>query len=249
MKSKPDYADAIRRYCPVLSGKQATCAGCKYERRPSYDCRGLTRLALKAATGRMLMGAGATTQWNDAGNWEIRGILPSMPDRPCLLFVQKSDMMSHTGIYVGSGWCVHASGHSAGVVKSRMPRNWTHWGVPIGLEGDVDEVADEWLIRRRDKGEKVRALQGQLMKSGYPLPGFGADGDFGAETEAAVRRFQADYEMEVDGAWDATCQDLLENRMAAMADAAAPETDLERIFASLAEIRGLIGEALAILKA
>jgi cell wall-associated NlpC family hydrolase len=130
--SKPTYADVIRRNCPVLSGKQVACQGCKYNGKPSYDCRGLTRLAVKAATGRAIQGAGATSQWNDASNWDIKGAIAAMPDRPCIVFVAKGSTMSHTGVYIGSGQVIHASGHNSGVIMSPMPRSWTHYGIPIG---------------------------------------------------------------------------------------------------------------------
>jgi hypothetical protein len=226
MKSKPDYAASIKKYCPVLSGKQAVCAGCKYDGKPSYDCRGLTRLALKAATGRMLMGAGATSQWNDSSNWASQGTLASMPETPCFLYKQSGSSMAHTGIYIGGGWCIHASGHSAGVIKSSMPRSWTHFGIPVGLYGGGEiPLPDEHLIRRRDVGERVRTLQAQLLQAGYPLPRYGADGDFGAETEAAVRQFQADYSLEIDGVWDVECQARLDERLDIMDDEPGPEPE------------------------
>lgn len=207
MKNKPEYSQAIQANCPVLAGRQLSCAGCKYDGRKAYDCRGLTREGLRAVTGRPVMGAGATSQWNDAGNWDIKGPIQAMPEKPCLVFVQKGSTMSHTGIYLGNGQAIHASGHNSGVIRSPMPRSWTHYAIPIGLyeEGET-AMADEYLLRRRDKGEKVKALQEGLQKLGYDLPRFQADGDFGAETEAAVRQFQLHHSLPVDSVWDSECQ-------------------------------------------
>ena len=217
MKSKPEYAEAIQRNCPVLSGKSTSCSGCKYEGRKAYDCRGLTREGLRAVTGRPIMGAGATSQWNDASNWEIKGPIHAMPERPCIVFVQKGSTMSHTGIYIGGSAVIHASGHNSGVIDSPMPRSWTHYAIPIGLyeEGETI-VEDAYLIRRRDKGEKIKNLQEGLMKLGYALPRFGADGDFGAETEAAVKRFQQDHGLPPDAVWDSECQAALSAALTAM---------------------------------
>jgi hypothetical protein len=39
----------------------------------------------------------------------------------------------------------------------------------------------------------VQAIQQALYDIGYPLPAFGADGDFGTETKAAVKKFQQDH--------------------------------------------------------
>lgn len=49
------------------------------------------------------------------------------------------------------------------------------------------------------KGNDVVELQKRLMSLNYPLPKYGADGDFGSETESAVRAFQKDNKLDVDG--------------------------------------------------
>jgi peptidoglycan hydrolase-like protein with peptidoglycan-binding domain len=51
---------------------------------------------------------------------------------------------------------------------------------------------DERLLQKGDKGTAVRLVQESLLAQGYALPAHGADGDFGPETEAAVRLFQVD---------------------------------------------------------
>lgn len=48
-------------------------------------------------------------------------------------------------------------------------------------------------------GPFVRDIQQQLIKAGYRLPRYGADGVFGEETENAVMRFQRDHHLAVDG--------------------------------------------------
>ena len=213
MKNKPAYADAIRRNCPVLIGAQSSCAGCKYEGRKAYDCRGLTREAIRAVTGRPVIGAGATSQWKDDANWAEKGPIQNKPDKPCLVFTQKDSTMSHTGICLGKT-AIHASGHNAGVIESPMPRSFTHYAIPVGLyeKGEIPMV-DEYLIRRRDKGEKVKTLQQGLIRLGYDLGPLGVDGDFGSKTEAAVRLFQSDNGLPVDAVWDSDCQAALEEAL------------------------------------
>ena len=49
------------------------------------------------------------------------------------------------------------------------------------------------------KGEDVKELQKLLMKKGYTLAKYGADGSFGTETDRAVRRVQVDKKLKVDG--------------------------------------------------
>jgi len=46
------------------------------------------------------------------------------------------------------------------------------------------------MLKRGDKGKEVRDLQEKLLQLGYELPKFGADGDFGSETESAVTEFK-----------------------------------------------------------
>ena len=54
-------------------------------------------------------------------------------------------------------------------------------------------------LRRGISGSEVRELQNRLVAQGYKLPGYGADGDFGLETETAVKSFQTDKRLVVDG--------------------------------------------------
>ena len=54
-------------------------------------------------------------------------------------------------------------------------------------------------LRRGDKGEYVTLLQTMLIQRGYDLAPWGADGDFGKKTDAAVRAFQRDNGLEDDG--------------------------------------------------
>ena len=57
----------------------------------------------------------------------------------------------------------------------------------------------ETLIRKGAKGAKVKELQENLIKLGYDLGSWGADGDFGNDTFEAVKKFQRDHKLEVDG--------------------------------------------------
>jgi len=55
------------------------------------------------------------------------------------------------------------------------------------------------LIKRGDQGERVKYIQNLLLGKGYALPKYGADSDFGGETEQAVFQFQAAHNLGVDG--------------------------------------------------
>ena len=72
--------------------------------------------------------------------------------------------------------------------------DWT----PERMAGRVLALGDR-ILSRGMMGSDVEDLQKALLALGYVLPGYGADGDFGAETEAALLEFQRDYKIEVDG--------------------------------------------------
>jgi len=68
-------------------------------------------------------------------------------------------------------------------------------GDPI-LEACFD---NERLLRTGDRGPAVVKIQQALIDAGFPMPRFGADGVFGAETKAAVRNYQSAHGLAVDG--------------------------------------------------
>lgn len=54
-------------------------------------------------------------------------------------------------------------------------------------------------VRKGDSGTAVKILQLALVAYEYNIGKYGADGDFGSDTESAVRQFQKNSEIEVDG--------------------------------------------------
>ena len=54
-------------------------------------------------------------------------------------------------------------------------------------------------IRKGDTGVAVKILQLALVAYEYNIGKYGADGDFGSDTESAVRQFQKNSGIEVDG--------------------------------------------------
>ena len=54
-------------------------------------------------------------------------------------------------------------------------------------------------LRNGTEGEDVRQLQSLLIQLGYDCGRWGADGDFGDCTEMAVRKFQKEHDLAVDG--------------------------------------------------
>ena len=93
----PQYEPNIRKACPVLSGKQSSCEGCKWKGALAFDCRGFTHWAL-LQVGIKIDGGGATTQYNTKANWTQRGTIDAMPDLVCCVFKQRDGKMQHTGL-------------------------------------------------------------------------------------------------------------------------------------------------------
>ena len=60
------------------------------------------------------------------------------------------------------------------------------------------EALKKVLIKRGAKGKITKIIQERLLQLGYKLPRFGADSDFGAETENTLRQFQADRGLNAD---------------------------------------------------
>ncbi len=205
-------AEQIRKKCPVCSGKKSSCDGCRYY--PGgpvldFDCRGFTRWVLGQA-GISLLGAGATSQWNNSSNWAKKGLIADLPaGQICCLFMQNGKKMSHTGLHVSGGNIIHCSGE---VKRGKTTdRGWTHYAIPKGLEGEAlpglevqpaqqaSGTVYRPMLRKGSRGEAVRELQSRLMERGYDLGVYGADGIFGKKTLAAVKAFQKDYGIKVDG--------------------------------------------------
>lgn len=191
-------SSVIRKRCQVLNGSRSSCDGCKYypnAKTRFFDCRGFTRWVLKQV-GITINGAGATSQYNDNSNWTSKGKISAMPQGVvCCVFMQNGDKMSHTGLYVGNGIIIHCSGEvKRGSVNDK---GWSHFAIPKGIEGDVPVWRP--TIRRGSTGDDVVYVQEILIQLGYDLGASGADGKFGAKTEAAVKAFQRASGLNADG--------------------------------------------------
>ena len=221
--SKGEDHPTIKTKCKNFEGT-GSCSGCTFYpggQTRANDCRGFTYWILLQIYGWKLMGAGATSQWNNADNWKAKGTIDTMPANTlCCLFVQKGKTMEHTGFGLNNETveCSNGVQHS----KTRN-KKWTHWAVPKCIDDDTivtpttpsdpDDgfpVSPTWrpTIRKGNKGDVVRECQRILDKLGYNLGICGVDGDYGTATDAAVRAFQREHGLIVDGVcgpmtWDA----------------------------------------------
>lgn len=137
-------------------------------------------------------------------NWGMDwGTIDTMPDRPGVAV----RMAGHVGVYVGNGEVVEWRGFKYGCVITKLnERKWLHWyELPWTDYADTVAVENKYgtlggrLLKIGKKGEDVRTLQKLLIRLEYDLPEYGADGDYGEETESAVKAFQEAEGLEVDG--------------------------------------------------
>ena len=140
-KSKGDAHPTIKTKCKNFDGT-GSCSGCKWY--PNgvtlfYDCRGWTYWVLLKAAGIKINGGGATSQWNDNSNWDLKGKIEDMPkDKICCVFRQDGTKMAHTLLYTGDGYYIHDSSEVKKVKTSAY--NATHFAIPKGLYSDIKPV-------------------------------------------------------------------------------------------------------------
>ena len=140
----PGQEKNIRTNCPVLSGKQSSCEGCKHHGKLAYDCAQVTQDSAQAAG--ISIPSGASSQWNKVP-WVQRGTIDTLPmGKVCLLYRESagSSPMGHTGVYLGDGTTVDARGYSLGTVHQSVEDHpWTHWGMLPGTENDPPRITEE----------------------------------------------------------------------------------------------------------
>lgn len=143
--------------------------------------------------------------------------------------LQKGDVVlntkHHTEMYIGNGKMVKASINELGGVTGGKTGDQTGREIYIGnyykpsygwdyvlryYGGETEEApkADPVtlpcyvklpMLQRGDRGEYVKAMQLLLIGRGCGCGDCGADGDFGAATQAALQKFQADHNLYADG--------------------------------------------------
>ena len=117
---------------------------------------------------------------------------------------------THIGLYIGDGRVIEAASTVKGVIESKITdKKWNEWGelkkVDYGTEPTPSPTPsptpppDKPTLRRGDKGAYVTLAQTELIQKGYSCGSSGADGAFGKNTEAAVKAFQKDHGLTVDG--------------------------------------------------
>jgi hypothetical protein len=181
------------------------------------DCSGLFAWAFKQLGGAIAHGSNSIWDRYCSSKGKLKDGRrtdgqPLLPGTAFFVYKAEKDNRSHIGLYIGNGLVIEAAGTNDGVITSSVAKSkWAEWGQlkdvsyegiepgpepvpPVPPEPDVRPT-----LRRGNKGPYVKEAQELLLKLGYPLPRYGADGDFGAETENAVKTFQKEHALSIDG--------------------------------------------------
>jgi hypothetical protein len=194
------------------------------------DCSGLFSWSFKQLGGYMYHGSDTMYRKYCVANGELRSGARTdgqglKPGTAVFVWKEAKKKYTHVGLYVGNGKVIEAKGAQEGVTTSRITDSkWTHLGELKGVDytgeqpAPVPAPSDDtgfpsvtpWrpTIRKGNVSSVVKEMQTMLDKLGYNLGICGIDGDYGKATEAAVKEFQRDHQLVVDGVcgpmtWDA----------------------------------------------
>ena len=191
-----------------------------------YDCQGLADHYISKMTGKKA-NVYARNNYSNWCGIKGKGKIPAeyrVPGAAVFVHSASAGRITHVGFLVepvntsnpdGDWYVIEARGVMYGVVRTKLlSRTWNRWGL-MDKYFDYSEVlatyhgkdyaaADDYTLGDRTlkagmEGEDVRMLQEALMLLGYDLGKHGADGDFGAATEAALNVFKGANGLEADG--------------------------------------------------
>ena len=141
---------------------------------------------------------------------KVKGNINTIPEIPGLAVWTKTG--GHIGLYVGNGEVIELRGYDYGCQRNKLSdRAFVTWGLyPYATytaeqeaiakaAANIMESDSTPTLRKGSNGAAVKELQELLLARGYSLPNYGADGDYGNETVTAVKKFQKDNGLDVDG--------------------------------------------------
>jgi len=132
----------------------------------------------------------------------------------------------------GDWYVIEAKGVLYGVVRTKMNgRGWNRWGLMTKYYDYGDDARTyepelgSRMLEKSSVGPDVKELQETLISLGYSCGKWGADGDFGGDTETAVKAFQHDEGLIMDGKYGPKTHEALTLRVMA-SETREPESDL-----------------------
>lgn len=214
--------EKAKQYPKYLSASRVKTAKANYLGQRVHDCYGLYKGFLWSDTADSAPKYKASEDLSADGAFNKateKGTIDTLPNIVGLAVRYKG----HVGVYIGNGEVIEARGFDYGVVKTKLSaRKWTHWykfseieykaeatpaPAPAPAEKKEEKGANTVTIelevlRKGSKGAQVATLQRLLSALGYRgRNGLKLDIDksFGANTEYAVRSYQSNKGLQVDG--------------------------------------------------
>ena len=151
------------------------------------DCSSLVRACIIQATGKDI---GNITTANEASTLEASG-----------LFEAKKSVTGEDMLYNGDILVTKTKGHTVIAVSGRARNGATA----------SNASKPKSYLSKGDKGNDVKTMQTMLIAVGYSCGSYGADGDFGSDSDKALRKFQEDYGLIVDGKYGSKSKAKLES--------------------------------------
>lgn len=153
--------------------------------------------------------------------------------------LRRKDWSAFARAYNGPAYAKNAY-HTEMAAAYRRALNST----PGGYKDGLDAGSAAGMLRLGSSGADVREVQRLLVRAGYPLK---VDGDFGPSTKEAVRAFQRDQNIEVDGVVGPKTQGALLELKADPAEdlSSQPITDMPETTPAVVGAGGGIGVAVA----
>lgn len=208
-----------------------------------FDCQGLADCYVTENAGQGWINVRARNNYADWCGIKGEGTIPNArKTEGAAVFRHGGRYIEHVGFLVrpvnpddreGDWIVVEARGVHYGVVETKLNSGkWNRWGWMTKYFDHTEqpEQAKEYgdrTLRRGMSGSDVRALQMDLIALGYSCGVCGADGDFGRATESAVKAFQRDTHLTVDGIAGRNTYAALNDRLPESGeteDGEAPET-------------------------
>lgn len=193
------------------------CQDHRWGKDGDYDCSSAVITAWEQA-GVPVKSKGATYTGNMLPVFKANGFVDvtAQVNRSTGAGLVRGDVLlntvHHTAMYCGDGKEVEASINEKGTAHGGKPgdqtgkeflirsyRNYPWTNILRYTGGKSTTVTDKNYLEIGDSGSSVKTMQTMLIECGYSCGSYGADGEFGSGTDAALRKFQADNSLVVDG--------------------------------------------------
>lgn len=163
----------------------------KIQTSAEFDCSSLTAACVQAAGVAVWTGGNAPTTRTLEKVLTATGAFEALRDSKYLTgtdYLLEGDILlkpgSHVVIVLENGAKAENVPDSGAVEKQHIPAVYYSVRMPMLVKGMEREA--------------VRSMQQLLIAKGYEMPRYGADGEFGGETENALLLFQEDRNLEPD---------------------------------------------------